>query len=145
MLVTWYYVEIKPRNGGESRGAKLSDERNPRTKPCPRPQHPSDGSIPRPTRRPTVSLRIIEPNRLQEAILGTFKRFDCHAMDMEALIYFTLQSFDVTPGTYEGTYKVVREHILKNFAIHQAGPLRLADINMYRLSVSVCYTDDTDV
>lgn len=73
-------------------------------------------------------------------LLGLFKRFDYIAIDMEALIYFTLQAFHVTPTTYEGMYKMVRSHIMANFAIHQAGHLRLNEVNMRRSLV--CYTID---
>lgn len=97
-----------------------------------------------PTRRPTISVSAVVPNvvRLQEAILGTFGRYGVHAMDMEALIHFTLMALPelVDPSTFEGLHRLTREHILKNFAIHQSGPLRLNEISVYRLIV--CHTSD---
>lgn len=92
------------------------------------------------THRPTVALQQFEPTRVQEVILGIFKRFDYTAIDMECLIYFTLQYFHVTPATYEVMHKVVRSHILANFAIEQSGHLRLSEVSMRRSMV--CYTID---
>lgn len=101
--------------------------------------------FPRATRRPTAMVKSVNPTRLQEAILGTFSRFGVNSMDMEALIYFSLQVIPdlVDPITFESVHRFTRQHILKNFAIHQSGPIRLAEVSMYRLVV--CYTDDTDV
>lgn len=87
-----------------------------------------------------MSFQQFGERRIQEVILGIFKRYDYIAIDMEALIYFTLQAFHVTPAGYEGMYKMVRSHIFSNFAIHQAGHLRLNEISMRRQMV--CYTID---
>lgn len=85
--------------------------------------------------RPTVSINQFEEHRIQEVILGVFKKFDCSIIDMEALIYFVLQEFTVKPHTYEHMYKQVKEHILHNFNIEQGSFTRLNEFNMRRLFV----------
>jgi len=76
---------------------------------------------------------------MQEATLGAFRRYHYNAMDLEALIYFSMQAFSVDPNTYEGIYKALRTYILKNFAIEQGSFIGYSDFNMHRLIV--CYTD----
>jgi hypothetical protein len=61
-------------------------------------------------------------------------------MDMEALIFFALREFDVSPDTYEQMYKSMRAHVLKHFAIHQGSSMRLSEFTMRRLTV--CLTTD---
>lgn len=92
------------------------------------------------TSRPTRALQQFDATRIQEVILGFFKRMDYAAVDLEALIYFVLQCFHVTTSTYEVMYKTVRKHIISNFAIHQGANVRLSEISMRRLTV--CYTID---
>lgn len=93
------------------------------------------------TRRPTVSIPQIDPNRLQEAIFGVFRKYDYNAMDLEALIYFSMQALTVEPNTYEGMYKAMRAYILKNFAIEQGSFIGYAEFSMHRLLI--CYTDNS--
>jgi len=112
------------------------------TKPKTLPFASSYSNMLRPTRRPTVSISTFENHRIQETILGIFRRFDCDSMDMEALIHFVLHGFNVTPSTYEEMQKTVKAHILKNFAIHQGSNLRLSDVSMRR--VTVCHTIEKD-
>ena len=104
------------------------------TMPC-----PSSVEVRRHTRRPTVAIPQLDSNRIGEAIFGVFRRFNYNAIDLEALIYFTMQSFEVRPESYEGMYKIIRNHIIKNFAITQGSFIGMADIHMHRLTV--CYTD----
>ena len=69
-------------------------------------------------------------------------RFGNTGMDLEALIHFTLQNFDVTPINYEAMYKTVRAHVLKNFAIEQGQSIRLNEFSMRR--ITVCHTIEKD-
>ncbi len=94
--------------------------------------------ITRPTRRPTVAIEAVGPKRIQEVIIGIFKRYDFMPMDLELLVYFTLQSFEVSPAHFESMQRAVRTHIMANFAIHQGAHIRLTDLNMRR--ITVCYT-----
>jgi hypothetical protein len=89
-------------------------------------------------RRPTTSVKVsTNTDRVQEAIRGVFSRFKSSSIDLDALIFFSLQTLQCTsPDKYESMHRLVRDHIMKNFTIHQGGPLRLADQNMYRLIVT---------
>lgn len=111
------------------------------TMPSLRPQvMPSHIASLRYTSRPTVALSTFDATRIQEVILGIFKKYDYAAIDMEALVYFVLQYFHITPATYEVMHKTVKNHIISNFAIHQGSSVRLSEISMRRLTV--CYTID---
>src|SRR4051812_23389260 len=90
---------------------------------------------PTPTRRPTVFVPSITTHRIQEVVLGTFMRYGHTPIDLEALVYFVLQHFDVNPISYEDMYKLVRKHILSNFAVHQGDHIRLSEVSMRRLTV----------
>lgn len=92
----------------------------------------------RPTRRPTIAIEAFGPRRIQEVIIGVFKRYDFMPMDIEALVYFAMLSFDVTPNNHEDMYRTIKAHSMANFAIHQGKHIRLTDLNMRR--VTVCYT-----
>ncbi len=110
------------------------------------PTMPSPPSLPprtdptRTSKRPTTAFSPFLEHRIQEVLLNVFKRNGTEAIDMEALIYFTLREFDVSHDTYEQMYKSIRAHILKHFAIHQGSSLRLSDFQMRRLTV--CLTTD---
>lgn len=88
--------------------------------------------------RPTSMVSTFGPERIQEVVLGIFRRFATTSMDMDALVYFVLREFNVGPSTFEHMQKTVKAHILKNFAIQQGAPLRLTEVAMRR--VTVCYT-----
>lgn len=103
---------------------------------------PTHLDITRTSRRPTSYFNQNDPNRMQEVVLATFKRFRLNAIDLEALIHFTLQAFEVTPLNYEEMHKTVKAHILKNFAIHQGSQLRLSEVSMRR--ITVCHTIEKD-
>lgn len=103
---------------------------------------PTHLDITRKSRRPTTSFSPIDERRIQEVILGVFRRHQMNAMDMEALIFYSLQAFDVHPDTYEIMFKSVKAHILKHFAIHQGGQLRLSEVLMRR--ITVCHTIEKD-
>lgn len=90
--------------------------------------------------RPTVSFQQFEETRIQEVILGVFRRFDYKAVDLDSLVYFTLQFFYVTPESYEVMHRVVRNHIIAHFAISQ-GKLKPPSDNSTRRLI-VCYTID---
>lgn len=103
---------------------------------------PTHLDITRKSRRPTTSFSPIDERRIQEVILGVFRRHQVNAMDMEALIFYALQAFDVHPDTYEIMFKSVKAHILKHFAIHQGSNLRLSEVMMRR--ITVCHTIEKD-
>ena len=104
--------------------------------PCPNAEQ-----IRRASRRATVAVPPpqLDPVRIGEAVLGVFRRFDYTALDLEALIYFTLQAFEVHPASYESVYKSVRQYVMKNFAIQQGRFMGFEQMCMSRLIV--CYTD----
>ena len=101
--------------------------------------------IHRPTRRPTLTIKAVDPRRVQESVLGVFRRFSVISMDIDTLLFYALQAFDpdMKPEEFEGMHRYMRAHVMKNFATFQGETLRLTDFSMHRLTV--CYTDDTDV
>lgn len=105
-----------------------------------KPHPPSSSAHQRYSHRPTVSFQQFEETRIQEVVLGIFKRFDYKAVDLDALVYFTLQFFYVTPETYEVMHRVVKNHIISHFAISQ-GKLKPPSDNSTR-RLTVCYTID---
>jgi hypothetical protein len=108
------------------------------TKPMHRFATPNHLDITRTSRRPTTAIHQFDPHRFQEVILGVFKRWGLNAIDLEALIHFCLQAFEVSPDNYETMHKTVKAHVLKNFAIHQGSQLRLNEVSMRR--ITVCHT-----
>lgn len=102
-------------------------------------RHPPSIDPTRLSRRPTTAFSNVS-QRIQEVVLSVFKQHSLTSVDLEALIYLCLQSFDVGPDTYEQMYKTVKSHILKNFAIHQGDYIRLHEHTMRR--IVVVWTDD---
>jgi len=92
----------------------------------------------RPSKRPTVEIHQFDGPRIQEAILGVFKTYNYKAIDLDALIYFALQAFEVVPTSYEYMAGTIRTHIMKHFAIEQGAYRPTSDVHIRR--VVVCYT-----
>lgn len=78
---------------------------------------------------------IFTTQKIQDSLTRTFKLYEMKPMDIEVLIYLTLQSFDVTPLTYEAMYKIIKAHILNGFVIQQGAHIRMQDISMRRLII----------
>ncbi len=98
--------------------------------------------ITRATRRPTAFHSAFGPDRIQEVILGIFRRFNVSSIDLDALVHFVLREFIIGPETFEHMAKTVKAHVFKNFAIHQGAPLRLTEVHVRR--ITVCHTIDKD-
>lgn len=146
-------MESKNKKSGSQSVARVAETNGElalgAAKTEPSPKHPRPPRIPSaelgrvfmeplgppPLRRPTGPVKSVDPKRLQEVLVSTFNRLKRSNLDMEALIYYALQSFDFQPDEYVGMYRMMREHIMKNLEIHQSGPLRLKDVAMYRLTV----------
>jgi hypothetical protein len=96
--------------------------------------------ITRATKRPTVAFNQFIGARIHEVVLGVFKKTGYDALDMEALVFFVLTSFDVTAATYEQMHKTVKAHILKNFAIHQGAYMEAKEVRR----ITVLHTIEQD-
>lgn len=94
-------------------------------------------AVKRPSKKQTVVISQLQPDRIQAAIIGVFKKYDYEPIDLEALIYFTMQKFEVSIHSHESIYKVIRSHIFSNnFTITQGRHLSMSDIYMRRILVS---------
>lgn len=73
--------------------------------------------------------------RIHSAIMELFKRYDYEPMDLDALIFCTMQKFEISLHSYETMYKTVKQHIIDHFAVQQGRHLLLQDVSMRKLIV----------
>lgn len=95
-------------------------------------------------RRKTSPIPIhaqLHPNKLNLIILELFKKYDYEPIDLEALIFCTLQRFEVSVHAYESMYKFTRQFIISNFKITQGRHRLLQEVDMRRMVVSCSHTE----
>ncbi len=72
---------------------------------------------------------------IHEAVRNVFRRFGFGPFDMEAIVYFVLRDFEVSPFTYIGTARVIREHIANNFECRRGSLMNAGELNLRRILV----------
>jgi len=78
---------------------------------------------------------IFTTQKIHENLNRIFKQFELKPIDIEALIYLTLQAFDVNPLTYEAMYKIIRQQIVDRYMIQQGSHIPRQDVSMRRVIV----------
>lgn len=94
-----------------------------------------------PQKQKIIITPKLTTEQIQSTVLSVLDRFGYEPIDLEALIFFTLQSFDINPLSYENLYKIIRNHILHNFSLEQGPHVRLSEISMRRITVSYTRTE----
>jgi hypothetical protein len=83
---------------------------------------------------------IFTTSKIQESLVYIFKKYELKPLDIEVLIYMTLQCFEVAPLTYESMYRIVKQHIISGFVIQQGAHIDRQDVALRR--VIVYYTKE---
>jgi hypothetical protein len=97
------------------------------------------------TPRRSPSVTQWSPSKIQNAILELFDKYDYQSIDLDALIFFVMQRFDVSVDTYENLYRVVRRHILSNFPATAGKHILLQEVSMRRMVIDCTSTGDRGI